>query len=201
MSYDLGIFKLREGVRVEDINAFLDSEEYDAFLEEVDKLEEANPEAELPMLPEKYVDTSMDCETFHRYIGKEMLRYFSDFSALSGESQAALATKDNVYTDELLQQLDMLFEFQYECGVQMFSASYSGDMDWFSEAVAGALEELHEKRIAVYDPQEDAVYDGTSARLDLESSTAGAAAVFNQLMGQLQDGEFEYDVDEEDDEE
>lgn len=191
MSYDLYLFKLADGLTVEEVNNFLASDEYQEFLDS-DEDEDADADDDKPVLPDPLVDTSLDEDTLRTLAGKAYLRVTVPEDERSEELTEYLESDDGdaAVPEEWEDDVQCMFEYSGSAGILPVMFSYGGDLDEAMDLMAGILDELGEG-FAIFDPQIGKAVDSANSRAQLGASAVDASAKFDEIRKKLEAGELE----------
>lgn len=183
MSYDLYLVKLGEGVTVEDINDFLESDE---FLEY-----NARDDDEKPVLPDRFVDTDLAEDELRTLAGKAYLSATVPEDERSEELTEYLESEDETEVpEEWEEEFIELFDYEGSNGILPMIFGYGGNLGEAMEMVSRILYELGEG-YAIYDPQTNKAVDIGNCGEWLKGSAAEANAKFAEVRKKLDAGEFE----------
>lgn len=188
MSYDLYLFKLHDGVTVEDVNEFLASEAYQEYI----KRDDPEDDDYRPVLPGHLVDTSMSEDTLRFLAGKAYLKVIVPEDERSEELIEYLESDDDEaeVPEEWEEAVMMAFEYAGSDGILPVPYSYGGNLDEAVEEVARILDELGDG-FAVYDPQTGKATDSMNSRVVLGFSAEESTDKFKEIVRQLNAGEVE----------
>ena len=199
MSYDIELFQLADGVTTQQINAFLDSDEYQEYLDAQDAgereekdcdCEDDEDEDEAPSIPARFINTKLDEEVLQHIIFRAWLRGTTREESRSAAVREYLASDEDEVPDELDDDFTNMFEYSGTPGVQPLMFGYGGNLCQTLEEVARTLENLRPQRIAAFDPQLDKIVDGDNARALLIQSGQESQATFDRIVQQLTGGGF-----------
>ncbi len=201
MSFDVEFFRLPDGIELDEVNRFLLSEEYEQFCRELEAREEEDEDADLPPLPDKYVDTSVSREELERLIGRAFLRLTVPEDNRSEELKKYIESDANVEVPEEWEEvLEEFFEWSGAPGTLPFCFTLGDDIKEILTTMAQILEELQSHRIVLYDPQLDKVIDGTNAHEQLMASADEAWSMYAEVVQALLSGDLVLEDDDEDEE-
>ncbi len=196
MSYDVEFFRLNEEVSLEEINLFLDSEDYENYLDELDEMDEESEE--LYPIPTYFIDVSIPQNTLESLIAKAYLQIVVPESERTEELNRYLESNGKVaLPGEFEEEIDALFEWEGSPGMLPLCFSYTGDLEEALMVLAQMLEILQPHRIVMFDPQIGKVLDGTNARDLLAMSAEDARLIYEDIENEIESDELFYEDDEE----
>lgn len=171
MSYDFFLFQLKDGVSLDDVNRYVASDKYSAYIADI---EENGTNA--PLVPQQFVNTDLDNDELESLIARAYFQVQVPERHRTETLNQFLASGDNSIPYELKESFRLMFECSANDGILPFSFGFGG-LKPAVKTLMRMLEQLSSQRIAVYDPQQNKVADGTNARKVLKKSAIGPIGI------------------------
>lgn len=201
MSYDVELFQLAEGVTLEEVNAYLQSDEYREYLGLAKDGEECNcghqhegeehdedecdcdeDEFDKPLLPEQFVNTRLAEDELRLILQKPLLQAFVPEVQRTDDLINFLNSDEDEVPEEWAEDLEMMLEYSGDPGTQPFCFGYGEELYDVMEKMAGVLAVLEPQRIALFDPQFNQVVMGPQAAQALKLSVEQANKFYDEVM-------------------
>lgn len=183
MSYDFEFFKMKPGTTPSEIQSYLQSEQYNVYLNEMLEMEEEDDDFEYPPVPYEFVDVSIDEYDLKGLIGKAFLRIIVPDQKRTEELNEYFDTKDDFEPpDEYEEILDHFFMYSGVEGFIPINVPYGENLESTLMVFAYMLEILQPEGILIYDPQEGIVIDGSNAKEIMKESAAKAMDYYTKAI-------------------